>query len=115
MNNLELTDKEFIDFLLTSEFNDNFSPEQYRYMLHKFRYFYRLLHAKYEQITLDKGTLEMNINTLKELSTSKQKEHDAEIQDLKEQIDTLKSRKLTLRERWSGEIIHKKEVKPNEH
>ena len=46
----ELTDVEILDFLMTSDFEENFSPDELKYLLLKWRYFYRILHGKNERM-----------------------------------------------------------------
>ena len=45
----ELLDDEILDFLMTSEFEDNYSPDELKYLLQKWRYFYRLFNGKVER------------------------------------------------------------------
>ena len=41
MNIKKLTNDETLDFLMTSEFENNHSPDELKYLLVKWRYFYR--------------------------------------------------------------------------
>ena len=96
----ELTDEEILDFLMTSDFENEYKNEEFKYLLFKWRYFYRLLHGKVDLIKTDKN---FEIEGLK-----------SEIERLKtlnNEILMLKNRKLTLRERLSGKIIQKNENK----
>jgi len=45
----ELNDDEILDFLMTSEFEDDYSPSELKYLLVKWRYFYRLLYGNSER------------------------------------------------------------------
>ncbi len=101
----ELNDEEIINFLMTSEFEENYKPEEFRYLLSKFRYFYRLLHGKNE---LNQNNSEFQIKKLTEITNDK----DSQItllnlknSDQQNLIDSLKNRKLTLKERVTGKII----------
>lgn len=101
----ELTDEEILDFLMTSEFEDSYSPEELKYLLHKWRYFYRLFNGRYERYKTDKeyeneqlkGQVDLNNNSIINLQV--------EVANRDNTIDTLKNRKLTWRERFSGKII----------
>ena len=42
----ELKDEEIMEFLMTSEFEDDYKPEELKYLLVKFRYFYRTLYQR---------------------------------------------------------------------
>ncbi len=101
----ELTDEEILDFLMTSEFEDSYSPEELKYLLHKWRYFYRLFNGKFERYKTDKefeneqlmGQVELNNNSLTNLQV--------EVANRDNTIELLKNRKLTWKERWKGKII----------
>jgi hypothetical protein len=105
MNIKELTDTDILDFLMTSEFEDNYSPEELKYLLTKWRYFYRLSHGKYNRL---KDDTEMEIKNLKEKNTSLQEKNDVLTIDnnrLESDIVRLIGRKLNWKERIKGRII----------
>lgn len=105
----ELSDEQILDLLMTSEFDADLSPSEFKYLLTKWRYFYRMQHGRFER---SKDDLEFSI-----------KAKDNELADLKRQnynilvdcaqkddlIHMLKNRKLTLKERLSGKIIDKRD------
>lgn len=103
----ELKDDEILDFLMTSDFEDDYSPTELKYLLTKWRYFYRLLHGQSE----NKSTrLESEIQNLKD--SVEQSKIDAikyqnQIANKQNIIDSLKNRELTWKERFSGKIITK--------
>ena len=39
----ELNDDDILEYLMTSDFIENHNPEEYKFLLHKFRFFYRIL------------------------------------------------------------------------
>lgn len=107
----ELKDEEIMEFLMTSEFEDDYKPEELKYLLVKFRYFYRTLYGRYELLRSDN---EFNNNKYKEDSESKDKEINilrTQIADKENIIHSLKNRKLTYKERFSGKIITNDENK----
>ncbi len=105
----ELRDDEILDFLMTSEFEGDYKPDELKYLLTKWRYFYRIIHSRYE--------------LLKNESTGKVKNLEDDLEFIKKQLDDLKyqivkkdelinsmeRRKLTLKERIFGKIINKNE------
>jgi len=101
----ELTDEQILEYLMTSEFIEGYKPEEYKFLLHKFRYFYRLLHGNHTRIKSDN---EFNISQLKsEIDSLKNQVYQEQVKsaDLQNQIDlSVKSRKLTWKERWDGKI-----------
>lgn len=103
----ELKDEEILDFLMTSEFEGDYSPEELKYLLVKWRYFYRLLHGQLERVKDDRladnrallaeiESLKVQLNQV--LSTKAKLEDD---------VQSMKTRSLTLKERFTGKIIPK--------
>jgi hypothetical protein len=111
----ELNDDEILDFLMTSEFENDFSPSDLKYMLRKYRYFYRILHGKLERANSDKefekNVLIEEIKSLKDSVTNTQIQKaraEDEVCILKSRIS---SRKLTWKERIKGKITIEDEDK----
>ena len=105
----ELKDDEIMEFLMTSDFEGDYKPEELKYLLVKWRYFYRILFGRYDLIKTDsqqenKILSENNDALKKEIQKLK-----AEIADKDNLINSLKNRKLTFKERFSGKIINKDE------
>jgi len=102
----ELNDEDVLNFLMTSEFTEgDYSPSEFRYLLTKWRYFHRYFQGRNEQT---KMSLEDTIKKLQdELEAAKKGEYDAQVKvaDKDNLINSLKSRDLTWKERWSGKII----------
>lgn len=107
----ELTDEEILEFLMTSEFEDEYKNEEFKYLLFKWRYFYRMLHGKVELVknekTFEIEELKTEIERLKTIN----KEISTKNANQEDEILSLKNRKLTIRERLSGKIIQKNENK----
>lgn len=107
----EINDKEILDFLMNSEFEGDFKPSELKYFLFKWRYFYRLLHGKYET---NKNEIESLKNKNNEILL-KNNEHIEKLKNviLKQEriIKNLKNRKLSIYERLTGKIIYKNENK----
>lgn len=105
----ELKDDEILEFLMTSEFEDDYSPTELKYLLVKWRYFYRLLYGNLER---NKIKQEGEIKELKEdMDNIKKKvlELESEISQKENIIGSLKNRDLTLKERFTGKIITKED------
>jgi hypothetical protein len=101
----ELKDEEILEFLMTSDFEGDYKPSEFRYLLIKWRYFYRILHSKHE---LRKGDHESDLRKLTELIEAEKNENaklKSIVSDKNFEIESLKSRKLTLKERFTGKII----------
>lgn len=100
----ELTDREILDFLMTSDFNENLSPDETRFLLLKFRNFYRMTSSRNELLISDLETAKQNLN---ELSTLKQtvQQLSEQNKNLSEKLDTIMNKKLSIKERFFGKII----------
>lgn len=110
MKILELNDELILDFLMNSDFNDqDYSPEELKYLLVKWRYFFRLFQGRNEQT---KMSLEDTILKIEEqLEIKKKSEFDLQVELAKNEdlISSIKNRDLSWKERWTGKIITKDE------
>jgi SMC interacting uncharacterized protein involved in chromosome segregation len=105
----ELKDEEMLDFLMNSEFIEDYKPEEYRYLLLKWRYYYRIIWSDRENLkTNTQGeikTLNGKIDTLMGNLSLLEKE----IKKKEKQIASIKNKKLSFKERILGKIITKNE------
>lgn len=104
----ELSDDEILNFLMTSDFDDNYSPDELKYLLQKWKYFYRIFNGRYERLKIDNisdiDTLKSQIEVLNNSITSLQ----IQVADKDNIINSLENRKLTWKERLTGKIITEK-------
>lgn len=101
----ELTDEEILEFLMVSEFDGDYSPDELKYLLLKWRYFYRLFNGRYERNKYDSEfTIEQLQSQMKDLNNYKTNV-EIKLAQSEDTINSMKNRKLTWRERWSGKII----------
>ena len=101
----ELNDEEILDLLMTSEFENNLSPTEFKFLLKKWRFFYRILHGKMDRV---KDDFSYKIDILKgDVEGLKGQNYEVMVDSAKkdDQIHSLKNRKLTWKERWTGKII----------
>jgi hypothetical protein len=99
------TDKDILDFLMTSEFlEDEFKPSELRVLLLKFRWFYRSSHAKQESMKNKIDSLENKISSLESEKVDLSSENDKK--DIK--YDKVVNRKLSFKERITGNIYENK-------
>jgi hypothetical protein len=107
----ELTDDEILEFLMTSDFENEYKPEELKYLLHKWRYFYRVLYGKFDLVKTDKefefSSMSEKIEGLKQQIT----ELNLELRQREEEVMISNNRKLSLKERISGKIINRNENK----
>ena len=104
----KLTESELLNYLMTSEFNEGLTPDQFKFLLFKFRNFYRISSGKYENSKVEiegkKREVE-NIKTITSQEIDKYKSEKIEAEKLLD--DTLQDfylRKLSFNERWNGKI-----------
>jgi hypothetical protein len=101
----ELNDEDVLNFLMTSEFEGDYSPTELKYLLVKWRYFYRLSQGKNEQL---KNYTDGEIEKLSEEVKLRDNLHNnllVKVADKDNLIHTLKNRELSLKERFKGKII----------
>lgn len=107
----ELQDNELLEFLMTSEFNEELKPEEFKYLLHKFRYFYRILHGKNSNIL---GQKDMEISSLKsqiEVLNKNYQNLQIEKTEVQNKLDLQPSTlKLTWSERFIGKVNLKNKI-----
>jgi hypothetical protein len=105
----ELNDEEILDLLMTSEFENNLSPTEFKFLLKKWRYFYRIQNGMLER---SKDDLTYKIDILQNEVDGLKKENYGimvESAQKEDRILQLKNRKLTFKERWTGKIIDRED------
>jgi hypothetical protein len=105
----ELKDDEILDLLMTSDFVGDYKPEELKYLLIKWRYFYRLLIGKYDLCKVDHDGLLKNLKDDLYSKDSKINRLLIENSELKNTISQIENRKLSWKERISGKIINIKD------
>jgi hypothetical protein len=101
----ELNDEDVLNFLMTSEFTDDYSPAELKYLLVKWRYFYRLSQGRNEQIKVKGEGDVQKLEYDKELLNNTIGQLSLRVLEKDDLINSLKNRDLTWKERWSGKII----------
>jgi hypothetical protein len=101
---IEVKDEELLNFLMTSDFVDEYSPEELKYLLHKWRYFYRLINGKNEQLAYLVDDSEKKIKLTQDDCINKIEANKKEMESLRHKIYNYENKKLTYKERFSGKI-----------
>ena len=102
-------DEDLLDFLMTSEFDETLSPDDYKFYLKKFRNFYRIVANRMD---FQKDRMSQAIEEKEQMSKHldlQVKEFNNEKSILINKLNNILSRKLTLKERLLGKIIEKNE------
>jgi len=101
----ELSDEDVLNFLMTSDFTDDYSPIELKYLLVKWRYFYRLSQGRNEQLKVKvEGDIQQKENE-KEILNNTINQLSLRVLEKDDLINTLTNRKLTWKERFFGKII----------
>lgn len=105
----ELKDEEILEFLMTSDLIENYRPDDYKYLIFKFRQFYKILHGNFQLYKTNKELETKNLSEdVKKLQTELER-CQIENANLKNTLDQRSLPvKLTLKERISGEYTPKK-------
>ena len=109
LNIYNVSDTELLNYLLTSEFDDNeISSEMMKFLLLKFKTFYRIQYSRNQILkdNLDKKILDSDfeIQFLKEKIEKEKIEKENSQRELFILNNSLKNRKLTFKERWKGRL-----------
>jgi len=102
--------KKDLDYLLTSEFDAGFKPEEFIDLLNQFKYEYRLLHSKNRSLEQHIDKLSLENENLKAKLYEEEIKFLSKIASLDDQIYFLNSsltKNLSFQERFAGKINRK--------
>lgn len=99
----ELTDEEILEYLMTSDIIENFRPDEYKYLIFKFREIYRVLHGRHQLYKTDTSRSIQELTSSQETQSNTIYSLQVINSNLENQLNHLKlSRKLTWKERFTG-------------
>jgi predicted RNase H-like nuclease (RuvC/YqgF family) len=101
----EISDEKIFEYLMTSDFIENYKPTEWKFLLLKFRSFYKNLRgSKERELEIKEKEISDLRNKISSLEQNLIKEKTLSV-ELQNKIDlSKKERKLTLKERLSGKI-----------
>jgi hypothetical protein len=101
----ELNDESLFEYLMTADFIENYRPDEWKFLLLKFRSFYKVLRGNKERIENEKDyQIKILQNQLESLTINLEKQQIIS-SNLQNKIDfSERKRKLTWKERFKGEI-----------
>ena len=105
MINEFLTEKDILDYLMTSDFNEGLTHDEFKFLLLKYKSYYRIIYSKNERLKYTVDELE---EKLKISETDIEKIRDEltnTTKNLTEELDKEVNRKLTWKERFLGKKI----------
>ena len=101
---VEIKEEDLFQYLMNSDFHETYSPDEYRFLLNKWRYYYRMIHGQHSRL---KDDLDMKLADVEKEKTECKKivnESTQMVNDIKNKYNTLVSRDLTIKERFLGKI-----------
>lgn len=100
----ELSDEKLFEYLMTSDLIESYKPSEWKFLLLKFRYFYKILRGNKEREIENKEDEIIKLKNRIESLEKKISEEQIKSSNLKNKIDLAKKvRKLTWKERLKGE------------
>lgn len=102
MINEFLTEKDILDYLMTSDFNEGLTHDEFKFLLLKYKGYYRIIYTKNERLKYTVDELEDKLkNVEKELSNIKEEFFNTK-KDLEDKLEKEYNRKLGFWERVFG-------------
>jgi hypothetical protein len=100
-----LTERDILDYLMTSEFEEGLTPDEFKFLLFKFRNFYRITNGKSDTLKADLELKKKDLDDLRNENGSRFTGLQQENSSLKYELNFIKNRKLSWKERLKGKII----------
>ena len=105
-----LSEQEVLDYLMTSDFNEGLTPDEYRLLLFQFRNFFRIISGKNELLKTELSGRDRVMDDLKRDFEKRFNETLTEKANVENKLMFNNNRKLSLKERWTGKLIIKNET-----
>ena len=103
-----LTEEDILHYLMTSDFSEGLTPDEFKFLLVKFRNFYRISNGKNEQLKNELEGKKREISEIKDANQINVSNILTEKANVENEYHFLQNRKLSWKERWSGKIIIEK-------
>ena len=100
----KMSDEKILDLLMTSDFSEDYKPEGLKFLLTKFRYFYRLLEGKNNTMRVDKEGKLRNLSEKISQCQDELRESKIKLAKNKDFLDQLQNKSLSLSERIKGKL-----------
>lgn len=100
----DLNDDKLFEYLMTSDFIENYKPTEWKFLLLKFRSFYKLFRGSKEQELIEKEQIIKQLKNQVDSLNNQLSQEKIKSSELQNKIDlSKKKRKLTWKERFNGE------------
>lgn len=101
----ELSDDEILQFLMTSDLNERFRPEEYKFLIFKYRDFYKILHGKYQLHKIQSEKIISDLQNSNQQLNSQITNFEVQKNIAINELESIpKERKLTFKERILGKV-----------
>lgn len=101
----ELSDDEILQFLMTSDLNERFRPEEYKFLIFKYRDFYKILHGKYQLHKIQSEKIISDLQNSNQQFRSQITDFEVQKNIAINELESIpKERKLTFKERILGKV-----------
>jgi hypothetical protein len=101
----ELSDEEILQYLMTSDLNENFRTEEYKFLIFKFRDFYKILHGKHQLHKIQSDKIISEFESSNRILQNQISENEVQKNLAINALESIpKQRKLTFKERITGKI-----------
>lgn len=101
----DLSDTDILNYLMISEFNEGLSPDEFKFLLYKFRYFYRMSYGRNESLKIEVDKLKMDLESNIKIYNTNVNNLNFEKAKFERRYNQIKDKKLTWKERIKGKII----------
>jgi hypothetical protein len=98
------SEEELLNYLMTSDFDDDLSPEDFKSLLIRFRHFYRIVASRSNSTQMEKKRFDFEIEQLKINHSSELNITNNEKEKVIEAYQSITKRRLTFWERLVGKI-----------
>lgn len=100
----ELSEIEILNYIMTSEFQDGLTPDEFRLLIIRLRNFYRVSNSKVETLKSEIDGKKKEIDDMINLYTIEIENLNTINKSITEEMQKIYSRKLSIGERISGKI-----------
>lgn len=100
----ELQDEELLDYLMNSDYTDDMNPNDLKYLLTKWKYYYRVSHSRNVMVNTEMISYKEKYEKSILNNSIIVKKIEKELNNYKSTLDGIKNRKLSWKERISGKI-----------
>ena len=97
-----LSESDIIHYLMTSDFNEGLTIEESKFLLLKYRSYYRIMHSKNEHLKDDLSLLTKRLQEREGELGKIEERHRIEKDEIESKLNAEKMRRLTLSERILG-------------